>query len=557
MVLTRRLDKPRRLFPVAAIFCAGIIVLLWTAIFQQQRSARAAAIAASEGRSDNLAVSLEQYAIRTIHNADALLQLVRLEYTRVNGPVDFDHLRNGGLIDAAFVQGIAVLDAHGRMVAGDSSMRQSIGMDLSDREHFTFHRDRKNDTLFIGKPIFSRTINRIVIPISRRLQTADGRFAGTVAVQIEPRTFTEFYAHARMRPNDIMSLISLDGITYARRTGTRESQGEDISKSPLFSYVARQPVGSYFARDAIRGIPTYFSYRKLENYPMIATVGVSEIDVLAEYRVMSRRENWFGALVSTLVLLFTGMVVITLRQRRYSINAIRKAAQAHRREQRRMQRQMTQQIIAAQEREREEIGRELHDNVNQVLTTVKLYLELVQSEPAQGARLLPRAVAYLQQCISGIRTLSRELSAPTLGTRSIVDSIAALVEMVGEGGRLDIRFDHEHYKRAMPKEQKLALYRILQEQLNNIQKHAGASEVLITLDQNASETMLRIRDNGKGFDPTARRAGIGINNIRSRARALGGSLRIETAPGRGCTLQVTLPLPAEAEEPKGNSMAQH
>ena len=64
------------------------------------------------------------------------------------------------------------------------------------------------------------------------------------------------------------------------------------------------------------------------------------------------------------------------------------------------------------------------------------------------------------------------------------------------------------------------------------------------------------RDNGKGFDPTARRGGIGINNIRSRARALGGSLRIETAPGRGCTLQVTLPLPAETEEPKGNSMAQ-
>ncbi|RYZ22306.1 MAG: hypothetical protein EOO16_09745 [Chitinophagaceae bacterium] len=557
MVLNHRLDKPGRLLLFAALFCAGIIGLLWTAIYQQQRSARAAAISASEGRNANLAVSLEQYALRTIHNADALLQLVRLEYTRTSSPVDFDHLRNGGLIDVPFVKGIGILNAQGQLVAGDSSMRRSLGVDLSDREHFIFHRNHSEDTLFIGKPIYSRTINKIVIPISRRLQTADGHFAGTVAVQIEPRTFTHFYAHARMRPNDIMSLIAPNGITYARRTGNRESQGENISRSPLFGYVARQPVGHYYARDAIRGIPTYFSYRKLESYPMIATVGTSEADVLADYNEMAHREYWFGGLVTALVLLFTAMVVLALRQRKRRIEAIRKAAQVHRREQRRMQRQLTQQIIAAQERERETIGRELHDNVNQVLTTVKLYLELVQSEPAQAPRLLPRAVVYLQQCISGIRNLSRELSAPTLGTRKLVDSVGALVEMVTEGGQLAIRFDHQHYHRALPKEQKLALYRIIQEQLNNIQKHAQASEVTIDLGQTDTDTVLRVTDNGRGFNPSARRGGMGLNNIRSRARALGGSLRVESAPGKGCSLQVTLPIPPETKPAEGNSMAQH
>jgi signal transduction histidine kinase len=542
MVLTRQFEKTGRLIALAALFCGAIALLLWGAIFAQLRVARASAIKAAEARNANLVVSLEQYAIRTIHNADALLQEIRHEYSRQDGGINLDSLLSDGLIDVPYVQGIGILNTQGRLVAGDRSMRPNIGVDLSDREHFRNLEGSTRDTLFIGTPIHSRTINKVVIPLGRRIVDAKGHFAGTVALQIEPRTFTYFYAHARMRPNDLMSLIALNGITYARRTGKQESQGEDISRSPLFRHVAENPVGNYYARDAIRGIPTFFSYRKLEQYPMIATVGVSEDDVLADYRQMARREYVFGVLISVLLLAFFIMVLLAIRQRKQRIASIRKAAQKHRRERRRLQRQLTQQIIAAQERERESIGRELHDNVNQVLTTVKLYLEMMQSDPVQTSKLLPRAITYLQQCISGIRNLSRELSAPTLGTRSIIDAISALVEMVAEGGGYAIHFDHPSYWKALPKEHKLALYRILQEQLNNIQKHAEATDVWITLEQDERQTTLRIADNGKGFDASARREGIGLNNIRSRARALGGSFLLDTAPGRGCVLSISLPL---------------
>jgi signal transduction histidine kinase len=542
MVLSRQLEKTGRVIAFVALFCGTIILLLWVAIFQQLEASRASDIETAQGRNANLAVSLEQYAIRTIHNADALIQLIRLEYVRQGSAINLDTLMAQELIDVPYVLGVGILDPRGRLLHGDSSMRASLGMDLSDRAHFRFHLKQARDSLFLGTPIFSRTINRVVIPLSRRIIGPGGRFAGTVCVQIEPRTFTFFYAHAAMRPNDLMSLIAPDGTTYARRTGNRESQGENISSSPLFKHVAQQPVGNYYARDAIRGIPTYFSYRKLESYPMIATVGVSEEDVLTNFHAIAKREYLFGAVVSGLVLLFSLMVVFAVRQRKQRIDSIRSAARQHRAEQKRLQRQLTQQIIAAQERERESIGRELHDNVNQVLTTVKLYLELIQTDPAQGTQLLPRSISYLQNCISDIRNLSRELSAPTLGTRSIVDAINALVEMVARSG-LAIEFSHEQYQQVLPKEQKLALYRILQEQINNIQKHSGASKVHITLAQDSRETTLRIADNGRGFDPTQQRGGIGLNNIRSRARALGGSSRIETGPGRGCTLVITLPLP--------------
>ncbi|RYY91591.1 MAG: sensor histidine kinase, partial [Chitinophagaceae bacterium] len=205
---------------------------------------------------------------------------------------------------------------------------------------------------------------------------------------------------------------------------------------------------------------------------------------------------------------------------------------------------LTQQIIAAQERERENIGRELHDNVNQVLTTVKLNIELAQSDERLAPGLLANSVRYLQQCISGIRNLSRELSAPTLGTRSLIDSVTALVEMVAPSSGLDIHFHHETFRQTVPMEQKLAFYRILQEALNNIMRHASATHVEIELSQAAGISTLTITDDGCGFDTAGKHSGIGLTNMRSRAAVLGGTLHVQSGHHPGCQVVVRIPLPS-------------
>ena len=96
---------------------------------------------------------------------------------------------------------------------------------------------------------------------------------------------------------------------------------------------------------------------------------------------------------------------------------------------------------------------------------------------------------------------------------------------------------------------KLALYRILQEQLNNITKHAGATKVWITLFQKENNLVLTVRDNGKGFDLSAKKSGMGINNMTSRAGVLNGTVHIETAPGKGCVLEVQIPTSTAEAEP--------
>ena len=197
-------------------------------------------------------------------------------------------------------------------------------------------------------------------------------------------------------------------------------------------------------------------------------------------------------------------------------------------------------MITVQERERERIGRELHDNVSQVLTTVKLYLEMASRKCVDP--LIPRSMDLINNSITEIRNLSHQLSAPTLGTRSLIDSINALIETLQFSTRLKFQFDHTGYTECIIMDQKLAVYRILQEQLNNIIKHANASKIWITLSRDNNNIILTVKDNGKGFDTTMKTDGMGINNIISRAKVFDGIVQMEAASGRGCSLAVTIPV---------------
>lgn len=647
---------------ILAAFCILLIFLIWNQILQQIERDRNHTITTAIQRNSNLVVSLEQYAIRTIKNADAVLLLVKMEYEKKGGRIDFNSLFKHGVIDNKYFKGIAIINEKGNLVLNDFNFYPITQTNLSDRAHFKYHITHQND-LYISKPLLSRTINKTVVVFSRRINKPDGSFGGTVAVQIEPSAFTQFYSNANLRDHDILSLIATDGITYARRKGKRESSGENIRKSPLFQHVAQHPVGSYFARDAIYGIPSFFSYRKLEGYPVIATVGSAREDVLSNFYERAKRDYLYGAIVTLMLVLFTVLIsTVVIWQRRSDkkikdsearyrsifenshdgiillapcghIEAINEAAfhlfkvgvadsgqvlfrqlflhsvpeidlgkftcsdntelekevcftcfdetrfigeiacsifrdstdkdhlvinirditlrkqmeQHLLKEQKRFQRKLTKQIILAQERERESIGHELHDNVSQILTTVKLYLDMANGNPEMRDQLLPKSIHHIMNCITEIRNLSHALSAPTLGTHSLVDSLKVLIETVASSSRIYMHFEYESYEISLVKDQKLAIYRIMQEQLNNIVKHAGATEVFISLSQAENKTNLQIKDNGKGFDVHAQRSGIGLNNILSRTKVLGGELKIESSKGKGCVLTVRLPIRSSEE----------
>lgn len=206
------------------------------------------------------------------------------------------------------------------------------------------------------------------------------------------------------------------------------------------------------------------------------------------------------------------------------------------------QKAISQATIDTQERERSEIGKELHDNVNQVLTTTKLYLDLAVTNPELRDELIAKSSKNIINAITEIRQLSRSLMFPSLGDLGLFDSIEDLVEDINGTRKIYAAFIYEELDESrLTDNQKLTMFRIIQEALNNIIKHANATEAVIELLREGKNIKLIIKDNGRGFDPSTIKKGAGLNNIRNRVYLSNGTLAVNTHPGKGCTLVVELP----------------
>lgn len=204
--------------------------------------------------------------------------------------------------------------------------------------------------------------------------------------------------------------------------------------------------------------------------------------------------------------------------------------------------QLVEAVLSTQETERKKIGGELHDNINQILTAVKLNLGFAMENRDHSERLIQKCIINTTTAIEEIRKLSKELILPgNLKELGLVHSIEDLLKEMLKESTIQYSFNatgEEEIK--VSEEHKLTIYRIIQEQLNNILKHAAATIVNVHMDLYPEAIQLSIEDNGKGFNSGLRRKGIGITNIISRAELFNGIVKIDTAPGKGCRLEVML-----------------
>ncbi|HUR11944.1 MAG TPA: PAS domain S-box protein [Flavitalea sp.] len=206
---------------------------------------------------------------------------------------------------------------------------------------------------------------------------------------------------------------------------------------------------------------------------------------------------------------------------------------------------VAQAVVDAQEKERADIGKELHDNVNQILSTARLYLDLARSDEGERLNLIKRSTENIYNAINEIRNISRSLVPGSIGDLGIIASISDLVESIMATKKLHVEFYHVGEVDALLDEkQKLMLFRIIQEQVNNVLKHANARNLVIELVVDDDAIELIISDNGIGFDPDSvkNKKGVGLYNITSRAELFNGKVNIVTAPGNGCKLNINVPL---------------
>lgn len=202
-------------------------------------------------------------------------------------------------------------------------------------------------------------------------------------------------------------------------------------------------------------------------------------------------------------------------------------------------RQSSARAVAAQEAERMRIARELHDELGQTLTAVALRAEHAASRAGEERENLAQLAEIVQDSLQDVRRISRELRPEALDELGLRGALIALCSRVSEqsGLRVDRRFEGQLPELAPDLE--LTIYRIAQEALTNVMRHAGATMVAVSLSSADSELVLEVTDNGQGL-PELRDERGGLSGMRERALLVDGELEIVSRPGAGVTVSLRI-----------------
>jgi PAS domain S-box-containing protein len=214
--------------------------------------------------------------------------------------------------------------------------------------------------------------------------------------------------------------------------------------------------------------------------------------------------------------------------------------------------ELSRSILNAQEQERQRVARDLHDGVNQLLSSAQYRLNCIHSKTANGAPLAS-VRELIQKAIHEVRLISRNLRPSELDDLGLVAALRSLTHDFKKRTGIDARFQDRMHScpPRIPREVEMTLYRIAQEALNNVEKHSRASRAEVTLRCTRHQVILSVRDNGQGLairNGSGSGSGWGLQNMRERASLLNGSFKTVSPPKRGTTVTIQIPIAGESKE---------
>jgi len=254
--------------------------------------------------------------------------------------------------------------------------------------------------------------------------------------------------------------------------------------------------------------------------------------------LVTKAEDLFTLVVFLTTAFITGQLASALRRR---------AEQARSRERElRILYEQAQELVSLQERQR--LARELHDSVSQVLYCIGLEAHTarealeMEGDPEQAIASIDYVLALAGAGLAEMRALIFELRPESLEIEGLVAALTKQVAVLRARYNLTVEADLGEEPH-LPIEMKHALYRIAQEALHNIVKHARANKVILRLAREANEIILEVRDNGRGFDPAGSFPGhLGLRSMQERATKVGGTLTMESLQGQGARVEIRLPV---------------
>jgi methyl-accepting chemotaxis protein len=285
-----------------AYLAAAMTVVIWGAAALHLLTFKSQLFESVAQHSANLARAFERDIITSLRGVDWTIQLLRQHYLRQPDALDFPALAKE-LSNGVSIQYVIV--GPNGLTALSSASANTTPIDLSDREHFRVHVESDRDTLFISKPVLGRVSGKWTIQLTRRITAADGTFAGVIVASVEPSHFSRFYNDIDVGRKGAIALFGEDGLVRSRRGATEDGAGQSIANSRFFEVTRGAPEGSYNELSPLDGAQQVGSFRHVQGFPLIVSVGFGEDEVLTSYR--TELTKTFGATATLTLLLLAGI----------------------------------------------------------------------------------------------------------------------------------------------------------------------------------------------------------------------------------------------------------
>jgi two-component system sensor histidine kinase UhpB len=213
-------------------------------------------------------------------------------------------------------------------------------------------------------------------------------------------------------------------------------------------------------------------------------------------------------------------------------------------EQKLQQQKLIAQIaIQSQEKEKNNVATELHENINQILAVAKMQLDSSAHDITNNDLSIKKSYENIEKALQEIRKLSHSLATPSLEEYNLIEAINDLINDAASESNVKLKFKNNLKKGIkIPDEINVNIYRLAQEQLNNVFQHAKASTVKIQISSDEKGIYLLIEDDGIGFSMDETKFGLGLKNIEGRVKLYSGKLTVKTEAGKGCKLEIFLPV---------------
>ena len=428
--------------------------------------------------------------------------------------------------------------------------RRMPRLDVSQRAFFRYFADGGETTLFVSHPEIARADGQWTFYVSTRLAHPDGRFRGVLVAAINVGYFESIFADIRLDFVSRIQLLNLDGALMAGKPNDGLDLGKEPDKTTVATDLHAMAPGSLVeASERFADGLRLVAYRRAGDFPLAMRVAIDEHEALTPWRWLVRPIVGGVAAVLFFVLATAFLLARNLaRKEEQEAEHLteRRRAESELRESNRQLQSLSASLQNYREEERTRIARELHDELGQLLTGIRMEVSWLGSRLLPDQRTLSDKVAtvkgQIDRTIATVRRISSELRPLVLDDLGLSAAASWYVDQFSARTGLAVDLSLPDVDPERGDVVATALFRVLQESLTNVARHAQAEKVSVCLAFENGVWSLSVSDDGLGFVPKSGEPGdIGLVGMRERAQNLGGRFSVTSAPGQGTRIDVAIP----------------